>query len=179
MTSPTSGDRLLRLERRRRRAELALARHVKREDAAHVNLEFRLGALVSLAGGDALEAQELDEWIGRTARRRPDLAISEPDLHRRGELRLAEHAGAGDTTDSPVGPPGSPDHPLRATRRIARGALIVAAGLGELRPTVLLGLLLSTRPDTLPTRAGPDAIGCPAPSGTAPSDPIPRVGETR
>ena len=147
----TLAVRLTRLERRRRREELALARRHRLANASGANLEFRLGALVELAGGAALPSPGLDDWLRRAVGRLPSDDGAMDALRRRGDERLLEAEVPVRAAADGVGVDADAVRVDRTRRRIERGAQAVRAGLDALSPALLVGLLTTT-----PLAASPD-----------------------
>lgn len=160
MTGSTLAGRLARLEARQRREELVLAKHRRRERDEATRRELRLGAVFELVGGTALDPSRVADWLERAAASASEATSSLDELHRRGDARLLALAASGVPEHrDPNGKVDTRERERRTADRIARGELIVAAGLGGLPRTVMIGLLLATAPPGIGVATGEQAGG--------------------
>ena len=155
----TLASRLARLEQRRRREELALARRRRRVATTEANREFRLGALVELAGGAALAPARLDDWLRRAVGRLPLGNAADDALRRRGDERLLEADIPARAADD-RGPGANADagRADRTRRRVERGVRVVRVGLDALSPALLVGLLTTTPIDPVRVERPSDGV---------------------
>ena len=129
-----------RLELRRARAELRLARLDKRRRANDTHRQFRAGGIGALLGWDELPVDERKERAEAVRRLLADPS-THPDLRARGERFDAER---GNTSALPAETPFVRSDEVRARRRrqLELGALLLGDASAELDPAIVAGAVL-------------------------------------